>query len=86
MNDFQNFLVLGLILSLFSPTGGVADEPKRGGTLVYVLGGAPQNLNMSLSVIHFDVVAASPAMEGLIRVERHTGKIRPRAGGVVVDQ
>lgn len=54
-----------------------AEEPRRGGTLVYVLGGAPQNLNMSLSVVHFDVVAASPMMEALVRVERNTGKVQP---------
>ena len=70
-------LTLGVMLVLFAPTSGAADEPKRGGTLVYVLGGAPQSLNRSLSVVHFDAVAASPAMEGLIRVERHTGKIQP---------
>ena len=70
-------LALGLLLALFAPAGGAVDEIEPGGTLVYVLGGAPQNLNMSLSVVHFDAVAASPMMEGLIRVERHTGKIRP---------
>ena len=70
-------LALGMILALFAPADGAADEAKRGGTLIYVLGGAPHNLNMSLSVVHFDAVAASPVMEGLIRVERHTGKIRP---------
>jgi peptide/nickel transport system substrate-binding protein len=70
-------LALGLLLALFAPAGGAVDEIEPGGTLVYVLGGAPQSLNMSLSVVHFDAVAASPMMEGLIRVERHTGKIRP---------
>ena len=63
----SKLFTLGLLLALFAPAGGAADEIKRGGTLVYVLGGAPQSLNMSLSVVHFDAVAASPMMEGLIQ-------------------